>query len=168
MSSATTPPDTSPRQILSLAVPAFLALVAESVFLLVDSAVVGRLGVTPLAGLGAAGAVLMTMAGVFVFLAYGTTAAVARRVGAGQLRAAIEDGWAGIWLALGLGVAVTTGQGVAAADTAGPSMDSTASSVGSTTTSAQNTILRRKLSSGSPRHGSVSRIVTPSSCVCTQ
>ena len=31
----------------------------------------------------------MTMAGVFVFLAYGTTAAVARRVGAGQLRAAI-------------------------------------------------------------------------------
>lgn len=100
------PPDTSPRQILSLAVPAFLALVAESVFLLVDSAVVGRLGVTPLAGLGAAGAVLMTMAGVFVFLAYGTTAAVARRVGAGQLQAAIEDGWAGIWLALGLGVAV--------------------------------------------------------------
>ena len=71
------------RQILSLAVPAFLALVAEPLFLLVDSAVVGRLGVVPLAGLGAASAVLLTMAGVFVFLAYGTTAAVSRQVGAG-------------------------------------------------------------------------------------
>jgi putative MATE family efflux protein len=43
---------------------------------------------------------------VFVFLAYGTTAAVARRVGAGDLRAALAQGVDGVWLALGLGVAV--------------------------------------------------------------
>lgn len=91
------------RQILSLAVPAFLALVAEPLFLLVDSAVVGRLGVVSLAGLGAASAVLLTMAGVFVFLAYGTTAAVSRQVGAGLHRDAIESGWSGVWLALVIG-----------------------------------------------------------------
>lgn len=94
-----------PREVLALAVPAFLALVAEPLFLLVDSAVVGRLGVVPLAGLGAASAVLTSVAGLFVFLAYGTTAAVARRMGAGQRREAAEDGWSGIWLALLIGLA---------------------------------------------------------------
>src|SRR5690606_9109895 len=71
----------SSREILALAVPAFFALVAEPLFLLVDSAVVGRLGVTPLAGLGAASAVLLTASGLFVFLAYGTTSVVARQLG---------------------------------------------------------------------------------------
>ncbi|CAM5420280.1 hypothetical protein SVIOM74S_01578 [Streptomyces violarus] len=41
-----------------------------------------------------------------VFLAYATTAAVARRVGAGDLQAAIRQGMDGIWLALLLGAAV--------------------------------------------------------------
>ena len=94
------------REILRLAVPAFGALVAEPLFLLADSAVVGRLGTAPLAGLGIAGAVLTSAIGVFVFLAYGTTAAVARRVGAGDLRAAVADGVDGMWLALGIGVVV--------------------------------------------------------------
>ena len=44
------------RQILALAVPAFGALVAEPLFLLADSPIVGRLGTVPLAGLGVAGA----------------------------------------------------------------------------------------------------------------
>ena len=94
------------REILRLAVPAFGALVAEPLFLLADSAVVGRLGTEPLAGLGVAGAILTSAIGVFVFLAYGTTAAVSRRVGAGDLRAAVTDGVDGMWLALGIGVAV--------------------------------------------------------------
>lgn len=93
-----------PREVLALAVPAFLALVAEPLFLLVDSAVVGRLGVVPLAGLGAASAVLLTVAGIFVFLAYGTTSVVARRMGAGREAEAVETGLAGVWLAVGLGV----------------------------------------------------------------
>lgn len=102
-----------PRQILSLAVPAFLALVAEPLFLMVDAAVVGRLGVVPLAGLGAASSVLLTAAGVFVFLAYGTTSVVARKFGAGSWRGAIEVGVGGIWLAAGLGAlaAVVVGLG---------------------------------------------------------
>ena len=83
--------------------PAFGALVAEPLFLLADSAIVGHLGTPQLAGLGVAGALLATSVSVCVFLAYGTTAAVARRVGAGDLRAAIAQGVDGVWLALGLG-----------------------------------------------------------------
>ncbi|MBL3665087.1 MATE family efflux transporter [Streptomyces sp. M2CJ-2] len=94
------------REIVMLAVPAFGALVAEPLFVLADSAIVGHLGTAQLAGLGIASALLVTAVSVFVFLAYATTAAVARRVGAGDLPAAIRQGMDGIWLALFLGVAV--------------------------------------------------------------
>ncbi|MFF3563872.1 MATE family efflux transporter [Streptomyces sp. NPDC002574] len=93
------------REIFGLALPAFGALVAEPLFLLADSAIVGHLGTAQLAGLGVAGALLTTVVGVFVFLAYATTAAVARRVGAGDLPAAIRQGMDGIWLALLISVA---------------------------------------------------------------
>ncbi|MCZ0980384.1 MATE family efflux transporter [Streptomyces diastatochromogenes] len=91
---------------VSLALPAFGALVAEPLFLMVDSAIVGHLGTPQLAGLAIAAALLSTAVSVFVFLAYATTAAVARRVGAGDLQAAIRQGMDGIWLALLLGAAV--------------------------------------------------------------
>ncbi|MFF8442622.1 MATE family efflux transporter [Streptomyces californicus] len=94
------------REIIALAVPAFGALVAEPLFVMVDSAVVGHLGTPQLAGLGIAAALLMTAVSIFVFLAYATTAAVARRVGAGDLPAAIRQGMDGIWLALLLGAGV--------------------------------------------------------------
>ncbi|MER5709017.1 MATE family efflux transporter [Streptomyces sp. NPDC042898] len=94
------------REIVSLALPAFGALVAEPLFLMVDSAIVGHLGTPQLAGLAIAAALLSTAVSVFVFLAYATTAAVARRVGAGELQAAIRQGMDGIWLALLLGAAV--------------------------------------------------------------
>ncbi|MGP9019783.1 MATE family efflux transporter [Streptomyces sp. BR1] len=94
------------REIVSLAVPAFGALVAEPLFVMADSAIVGHLGTPQLAGLGIAAALLTTAVSVFVFLAYATTAAVARRVGAGDLPAAIRQGMDGIWLALLLGAAV--------------------------------------------------------------
>ncbi|MFC5998902.1 MATE family efflux transporter [Quadrisphaera sp. GCM10027208] len=84
--------------------PAFGALVAEPLFLLADSAIIGYLGTAPLAGLGVAGAALATAVGLFVFLAYATTGAVARRFGAGDLRAALAQGVDGMWLAAGLGV----------------------------------------------------------------
>ncbi|MGW9024377.1 MATE family efflux transporter [Streptomyces sp. NPDC055722] len=94
------------REILGLAVPAFGALVAEPLFVMADSAIVGHLGTAQLAGLGIASALLTTAVSVFVFLAYATTAAVARRVGAGDLGAAIRQGVDGIWLALLLGAAL--------------------------------------------------------------
>ena len=93
------------RQILGLAVPAFFALVAEPLFLLVDSAIIGHLGTPQLAGLGVAGSVLATAVGVFVFLAYGTTATVARALGAGASDRVVSAGVDGTVLALILGVA---------------------------------------------------------------
>ena len=94
------------REILRLAIPAFVALAAEPLYVLADTAIVGHLGTRPLGGLGVAGAVLSVAFGIFNFLAYGTTAAVARRIGAGDPKAAAERGVAGVWLALGLGVAL--------------------------------------------------------------
>ncbi|GGX16602.1 MATE family efflux transporter [Streptomyces lomondensis] len=94
------------REIVALAVPAFGSLVAEPLFLMADTAIVGHLGTAQLAGLGVASALLMTAVSVFVFLAYATTAAVARRVGAGDLPSAIRQGMDGIWLALLLGAAL--------------------------------------------------------------
>lgn len=95
------------REILRLAVPAFLALIAEPLFLLADAAIIGHLGTAPLAGLGIAGAVLQTVIGLCVFLAYGTTGSVARRLGAGDLRGAMTQGVDGLWLAVGIGSVVT-------------------------------------------------------------
>jgi MATE family, multidrug efflux pump len=95
------------REILRLAVPAFLALVAEPLFLLADSAVVGHLGTPELAALGIASAVLGTLVSLCIFLAYGTTASVARQVGAGNTRGALAHGIDGLWLATVLGACLT-------------------------------------------------------------
>jgi putative MATE family efflux protein len=101
---ATAPGRTDRRAVLALAVPALGALVAEPLFLLADSAIVGRLGTVPLAGLGIAAGLLTAAVSVFIFLAYGTTAAVARRSGAGDRAGALRQGIDGLWLAVGIGV----------------------------------------------------------------
>jgi putative MATE family efflux protein len=94
------------RQILRLAVPALGALLAEPVFLLVDAAIVGHLGVAQLAGVGIASVILQTVVGLSVFLAYGTTAQVSRALGAGRNADALTFGIAGLYLAVIIGVAV--------------------------------------------------------------
>ncbi|WP_121370509.1 MATE family efflux transporter [Frondihabitans australicus] len=83
--------------------PALGALVAEPLFLLTDTALVGHLGAAPLAGLGVASVVLQTALGLLIFLAYATTPAVARRLGAGDRAGAIRAGVDGLWFALGVG-----------------------------------------------------------------
>ncbi|HET6937926.1 MAG TPA: MATE family efflux transporter, partial [Nocardioides sp.] len=95
------------REILRLAVPAFLALVAEPLFLLADAAIVGHLGTAQLAGQGIAAVVLQTAVGLCVFLAYGTTASVARHLGAGDEKGALTQGVDGVWLAVVIGATVT-------------------------------------------------------------
>src|SRR6266566_4192089 len=92
------------REIVRLALPAFGALAAEPLYILVDTAIVGHLGTNPLAGLAVAGTVLTATFAIFNFLAYSTTGAVARQVGAGNRRAAAENGVDGLWLATGLGI----------------------------------------------------------------
>ncbi len=92
------------RELLRLALPALGALIAEPLYVLTDTAIVGHLGTDPLAGLSVASAVLLSGFAVFIFLAYGTTSAVARHLGAGDERAAATQAVQGLWLAAGVGV----------------------------------------------------------------
>ncbi len=78
------------RRILALAIPAIGTLVADPLLGFVDTAVAGRIGTQQLGALGLAVAVLATVSWVFNFLVYGTTATVARAMGAGDRHAAGE------------------------------------------------------------------------------
>ena len=92
------------RDIRRLAVPALGALVAEPIFLLTDTALVGHLGSAQLGGLSVASAVLQTAVGLLIFLAYSTTPAVARWLGVGNRARAVAAGVDGVWLAVMLGI----------------------------------------------------------------
>lgn len=87
--------------------PALGALIAEPLYVLADTAVVGHLGTPQLGGLAVASSVLLTGYALFVFLAYATTASVARLQGAGDEREAAHQGVQGCWLALVVAVVVT-------------------------------------------------------------
>lgn len=91
------------REILHLAVPALGALAAEPLYILVDTAVVGHLGTVHLAGLAVAGSILTTGFFLFNFLAYGTTGAVARALGAQDRGNAAHLAVQGLWLAVAIG-----------------------------------------------------------------
>jgi putative MATE family efflux protein len=92
--------------VAALALPALVVLAIEPTYVLVDTAVVGHLGRVPLAGLAVGGSVLTVAAWLGTVVAYGTTARVARRFGAGQRAEAIAEGVQGSWLALGFGLGV--------------------------------------------------------------
>ncbi|MEM9037835.1 MAG: MATE family efflux transporter [Actinomycetota bacterium] len=89
-----------------LAVPALGTLVAEPLYVLADTAIVGRLGTDELAGLALASTVLLSVHALMIFLAYGTTATVSRLIGAGEDRAAARQSVQGLWLAALLGVVI--------------------------------------------------------------
>ncbi len=95
------------RAILVLAIPALGALLAEPIYVLTDTVIVGRIGTNQLAGLALATAVLVTLHVVLIFLAYGTTGMVGRLLGSGNERQATAQGVQAIWLALLLGVVVS-------------------------------------------------------------
>jgi MATE family multidrug resistance protein len=73
------------REIVALALPALGALAADPLVSMVDTAFVGRLGVTPLGALGVNASVFAMTFVVFNFLAYGTTPMIARAVGRGEI-----------------------------------------------------------------------------------
>lgn len=98
--------DALDRRILAIAVPALGSLLVEPVYVLTDTAVVGRLGTVELAGLALAATVLNTLVWVFNFLSYGTTVRVAVRRGRGDLAGAATDALQAIWLAAGIGAVV--------------------------------------------------------------
>jgi len=92
------------RRIIALALPALGSLAVEPIYVLVDTAIVGRLGTDQLAGLAVAATVLSF---VFIgsnFLTYGTTERVARNLGAGDPVAAANAGVQGMWVAAIVGI----------------------------------------------------------------
>jgi putative MATE family efflux protein len=91
------------RTILGLAWPALAVLAATPVYLLWDTAVVGRLGATELAALAAGATVLAQVTVQLTFLSYGTTARAARRYGAGDTPGAVAEGIQATWVAVAVG-----------------------------------------------------------------
>jgi putative MATE family efflux protein len=105
--------DALDRRILLIAVPALGSLLVEPIYVLTDTAVVGRLGTVPLGGLALASTVLNTLVWVFNFLSYGTTVRVAVRRGRDDRAGAATDALQALWLALGIGLVVAVGIGLA-------------------------------------------------------
>ena len=100
---ASSTPQITTRTILALALPSLGALIAEPLFTIIDSTIVGHLGTPQLAGLGIASTVLNTAVGLFIFLAYSTTSLAGRHLGAGRRDLAIRSGVEAMWLAGALG-----------------------------------------------------------------
>lgn len=94
----------SARQILLLALPALGVLAANPLYLLLDTAVVGRLGTFELAALAAGTAIQSTVTTQLTFLSYGTTARSSRLFGAGKRDAAVAEGVQATWVALAVGL----------------------------------------------------------------
>ena len=91
-------------EMLGLALPAFISLIAEPVFLIIDSAIVGHLGLLQLAALGAAGSIISLITSTFIFLAYSTTSMVSTNLGRSDNAKAMEVVVSGTLLALLIGI----------------------------------------------------------------
>lgn len=101
------------RRIAALAIPALGALAIEPLYVLADTAIVGRLGSGPLGGLALAATVLNALLWVCNFLSYGTTARISFLTGKGEHREAAAVATQGLWLCglLGLPIAAIVGFG---------------------------------------------------------
>ncbi|MDO4290794.1 MAG: MATE family efflux transporter [Eggerthellaceae bacterium] len=91
------------KPLFALALPTFGQLIAEPVFVLVDTAIVGHVSTSALAGLSLGSTVILTAVGLCVFLAYATTSQVAHLLGAGRRREGLQAGMDGLWLAAAIG-----------------------------------------------------------------
>ncbi len=91
------------RQVVNIALPAFGSLVAPPLFLLVDAAIVGSLGTSALAALGAGSAVFSAIVGLSFFLAYQTTGVVSRHRGAGDEATGLQLAGANLVTGIALG-----------------------------------------------------------------
>ncbi|MFW0790300.1 MATE family efflux transporter [Gordonia sp. CPCC 205333] len=98
--------DSGIGRIAVLATSALAVLIAPPLYLLLDLAVVGRLGAHELAALGVGTLVLSILSTQLTFLAYGTTARSARRFGSGDRNGALAEGMQATWIALAVGLVI--------------------------------------------------------------
>jgi putative MATE family efflux protein len=92
------------RRIIALAIPALGTLAIEPLYVLVDTAIVGRLGTPQLGGLAIASTILLTVISLMASLEYGVTPDVAFAHGAGRTDEARDVATAALRLALMIGV----------------------------------------------------------------
>ncbi|NLA35942.1 MAG: MATE family efflux transporter [Actinobacteria bacterium] len=95
------------RRIGAIAIPAAIALATEPLFELCDVAILGHLGTDELGGASLAIRLLAFGHAVFIFLMFGTTSAVARRLGAGDRVGAAREAVTAMWIALAIGLVGT-------------------------------------------------------------
>lgn len=95
-------------EVFRLAIPALGVLAAMPLYLLLDTAVVGRLGASQLASLGAAATLHSVVTTQLTFLSYGTTARSSRLFGAGKREEAVAEGVQATWVAVGVGMILAT------------------------------------------------------------
>ncbi len=91
------------RKIIRLAIPALGTLAVEPVYVLVDTAIVGRLGTPQLAGMAIATIVLLNVVAVLNALEY-VTPDIAHAMSAGRTRDAHHTAAHGAWLSCLVGV----------------------------------------------------------------
>lgn len=94
--------------------PALGSLAAEPLYVLADTAIVGRLGTAQLGGLALAATLLTLMVSAGTFLVYGTTERVARFAGRGDHVRAGHTAVQAMWLALMVSVPLSLLVGVGA------------------------------------------------------
>jgi len=111
--------DARDRRIIAIGVPALATVLIEPVYTLVDTGIVGHLGVTPLAGLALAASVLTASFWIFNFLSFGTTSRVAFLTGRRDGRGAAGVAAQGLWIAVVVGVVVGAALAIAAPAVAG-------------------------------------------------
>ncbi|MEJ4100422.1 MATE family efflux transporter [Corynebacterium mastitidis] len=96
----------SAREIFALALPALGVLAATPLYLLLDTAVVGRLGGGAQAALAVGAAIQSQVTTQLTFLSYGTTARASRLYGQGRRPLAVAEGVQATWVALAVGAAL--------------------------------------------------------------
>lgn len=102
------------HRIVRLAIPALGTLAVEPVYVLVDTAIVGRLGTDQLAGLAIASTVLLTVISLVTFLEYGVTPLVAYAHGRRRPEEAKRAAADALWLAFLVGTPIAAGLALAA------------------------------------------------------
>jgi MATE family multidrug resistance protein len=101
------------RALAALAAPLALAVGGQALMGVVDTAVVGRAGAVPLAGVGLGNALFMALAVFGMGVMHGLDPLVAQALGAGDAARARRLLWQGAWLALALSVAIALPAAVA-------------------------------------------------------
>jgi len=94
------------REILALGIPTMLALASQPLLSIGDTAMIGRLGVEPLAARAIGAALISGIYWIFAFLTFGTTTLIGHHFGADDARACGETYLHALFLALVGGAAL--------------------------------------------------------------